>query len=725
MQRPPDTLKAFADRMARAAASDDAAELVRLLRLSGLISSAGTDLSPASLGPKAYVCEPSVPPTESKHVGIWERKNENGKTCFVRRLETMEEWHFWTNAGRIEAKGSRPRVLFMGESVARGYLYDPDFTPAMALQTILDAQFGKEEIEVIDLARTNLGYEVRDLALAALQLEPDIAIVFAGNNWGVAPPTFRDIAETDRAVSSGGMAGLKRSCDEYLRDRSRSIVTDIASAYKSRGIPLVWIIPEFNLGDWREPSTNAPHLPGDLNREWLRLYEQASQALAEGDQATTETFAREMIGIDQGVCVTGYYLLANCRRRAEDLEGERKYLELARDAAAWDSSMMFTPKSYRVTQEAIRDVMRNFDYRTVELPELFKQHLNGELPGRRLFLDYCHLTSEGIQVAMGAAASCVVQSLKGVDLPWYALAGEHVSPSRETEAEASLMAAIHNAHRWQSYDLVRYFCSRALKFSPHVAGLMRNYIDLQLRNSVPARMSEAEDQIFHLGSPLIHRYIFRINEKRLDNVLMNAIADALEAVGIEAHEQVAQLRRNEHSVRVRNVDLLDYFYCSSAGQPQELEGWGPNSRPELDRHYYRAFWPYSRFVFVGEADYGVNFALSCRLPQSTSHPARVSIAINGKHAVDCEVDTRWSSWEIAVPGQNIIDGLNEITVCWPLPEFHSNEALSAATRDLCQHRLPNFYPVFGEIHSFTATNAARVADKPHELEEIAVSQAVA
>ena len=725
MQRPPESLKAFADRMARAAASNDAAELVRLLRLSGLIGNPGEDVAPPDLVPKAYVCEPSVPPIESRHVGIWERRTENGKTCFVRRLEMMEEWHFWTNAGRIEAKGARPRVLLMGESVARGYLYDPDFTPAMALQMILDGQFGEGEIEVIDLARTNLGYEVRDLALAALQLEPDIAIVFGGNNWGVAPPTFHDIAETHRAISNGGMAGLKRSCDEYLRARSRNIVTDIATAYKSRGIPLVWIIPEFNLGDWREPSTGAPYLPEDRNREWLRLYEHARQALEESDHPTAETLARKMVQIDEGISVTGYYLLADCRRGADDVEGERKFLELARDAAAWDSSMMFTPKPYRVTQEAIRDVMREFDYRTVDLPELFRLHLNGELPGRRLFLDYCHLTSEGIQIAMGAAASCVVQSLKGLDLPWYALAGDHIAPARETEAEASMMAAIHNAHRWQSYDVVRYFCSRALKFSPHVAGLMRNYIYLQLRNSTPARMSEAEDQILRLGSPLIHRYIFRINEKRLDELLTKAIADALEAVGIEVYDQLERLRCDEHSVRVREIDLLDYFYCSSAGQPQELEGLGPNARLGLDRQFYRAFWPHSKFVFVGEAGYGVNFALTCRLPRSTAQPGRISIAVNGKHEVQFELNTQWSSWEIVVRGQDIIDGLNEIIVSWPMPEFRSDEALSAATQALCQHRLPNFYPVFGEIHSFHASSAGRIVDKPYELEQVAVSQAVA
>lgn len=722
MERPPESLKSFADRMARAAASDDAAQLIRLLRLSGLIASSGKDFAPPRSVPTAYVCDPSVPPTESQHVGIWERKTEKGKSHFVRRLELMDEWHFWANLARIEAKGPKRRVLFMGESVARGYLYDPDFTPAIALQIILDDHFGEGGAEVIDLARTNLGYEVRELALAALQLEPDIGIVFAGNNWGVSQPTFQDIAETDRAISRGGMAGLKRSCDEYLAIRSKCVVADIASAYKSRGIPLVWIVPEFNLGEWREPSTNAPHLPGDLNREWLKLHEQAQRAFCEGDHPAAETLARKMVEIDRGVCVTGYYLLADCRRMAKDVDGERKYLELARDATAWDSSMMYTPKPHRATQEAIREVMHEYDYQTVDLPVLFKQYLNGEIPGRRLFLDYCHLTTEGIQAAMGAAASCVLRSLKGACLPWHALVGDHVAPSRETEAEASLMAAIHNAHRSQSYDVVRHFCSRALEFSPHIAGVMLSYIDLQTRNSAPPRMSEAEDRIFRQGSPLIHRYIFRINDKRLDKLLLKAIADALEEAGTEAHEHLERLRRDEHSVRHRDIDLLDYFYCSSAEQPQELEGL--TFRMDSDRHYYRAFWPHSRFVFVGEAGCAIKLCLTCRLPQAARRPGTISVELNGKREVEFDIDAQWSTWEIAVPGQDVIEGLNEVIVRWPIPEFRSDEALGRATRDLSQHRLPDFYPIFGEIHSFTASGVD-VAESPLESGEVAASQAPA
>ena len=100
--------------------------------------------------------------------------------------------------------------------------------------------------------------------------------------------------------------------------------------------------------------------------------------------------------------------------------------------------------------------MRKYDYQIVDLPVLFKQYLNGELPGRRLFLDYCHLTTEGIQVAMGAAASCVLAFAEGVDAALVRTGRRSRRAHRgDTEAEASFMAAIHDAHRWQAYDVVR------------------------------------------------------------------------------------------------------------------------------------------------------------------------------------------------------------------------------------------------------------------------------
>ena len=130
--------------------------------------------------------------SQGQNVGLWEPKIANGKVAFVRRMDAMAEWTYWADVARIEPKGEKLRVLLIGESVARGYLYDPVFNPALALQMILEAQFGEGQVEVIDLARTNLGFQVLELALSALQMEPDVAIVgrqqlvhlrtFAGGN---------------------------------------------------------------------------------------------------------------------------------------------------------------------------------------------------------------------------------------------------------------------------------------------------------------------------------------------------------------------------------------------------------------------------------------------------------------------------------------------------------------------------------------------------------------
>jgi hypothetical protein len=320
----------------------------------------------------------------------------------------------------------------------------------------------------------------------------------------------------------------------------------------------------------------------------------------------------------------------------------------------------------------------------------------------------------------------VLRALKGVELPWYALVGEHIAPSAETEAEASFLAAIYDAHRYQGYDMVRHFCARAIKHSPHIAELMLNYIDLQVFNKAPLRMSEAELEIFRLGSPLIHRYLFRSNDKRLDKLLLTAIVDALEEAGIPARERLARLYREEHSTKASETDLLHPYYYLSAGQPHEFEGlmW-PLNRVDCDPRYYRAYWPDSKFVFIGEAGYPVNLSVTCRLPKLSLDEGKISVECNDKPQVEINISKEWNSWEISVPADVTRDGVNEIELHWPIPDFRTDEALSEVINKLCQRKYPEYYPVFGEIHSFTASSLAPVAERPYELVAVAVSQAVA
>jgi len=255
---------------------------------------------------------------------------------------------------------------------------------------------------------------------------------------------------------------------------------------------------------------------------------------------------------------------------------------------------------------------------------------------------------------------------------------------------------------------------------------MLNYINLQIQNKAPLRMSEAELEIFNLGSPLIHRYLFISNDKGLDRLLLTAIVDALEEAGVPARERLDRLYREEQSTRFGESDLLNPFYFHSAGQWHELEAlnW-PRSRVDYDPRYFRAYWVDSKFVFVGEAGLPVNLSLSCRLPKYSAGEGKISIDCNGKPQVEITLGKEWSSWNITIPGEAVRDGVNELEVHWPIPNFPTDEALAETMTRMCQLKYPEYYPIFGEIHVFTASSVANVAESPQELEEVAVSQAVA
>jgi hypothetical protein len=710
MERPPESLKSLASRIAQVATSEDGRQMTRLLRVSGLLGqplkpAVGQSLTgrPGNLDNKDRALSPN-----SDCVGIWERKSENGKTYFARRMDKIQEWQYWANVVQIPPKSAKRRILLLGESVARGYLYDPQFTPAMALEEILQSQFGKSGVEVIDLARTNMGLEVRELARSALSLEPDAVVIFSGNNWGASfPPDVSKIPDIDAALRDQGVLGLKQYVEAELGCEVRRVVKDIASLYESKNVPVVWIIPEFNLLDWREPLTNAPHLTDGLNQEWVSHRLAAESALEDEDFGRASALAQKMVEIDQGVSATGLYILAQCSLRLNDLDAARRYLELARDAVIWDSSRSFTPRVYSVTQDTLRDEAGKYKNEIVDLPKVFKEYLKGGIPGRRLFLDYCHLTSEGIQIAMAVAARSVLRSLNGSDLPWEALSQKCISPTRGEEAEAFFLAALHNAHWWQSYDVVHHYCRRSVQLSPRIAQVMTPYMDIQNRRTTPMLMCKSAEQIAELGSPLMLRYLLRYSSQQLDTILLSAIVDSLKMVAKDARLRLEQLRREEHSITCGETNLLSYYYCSDAIQPQEAAWTMPVLEGSVRRkmaNHYKAYWLESRFVFVGEEGRSVRLGLTCRLPDPGPSEGTIFIMVNGKRQAEIVISREWGTWDILVPGAVVRDGPNAIVIGWPMPKFASQRALDAVMDDLVKNRILELYSVFGEIDSFTVSD---------------------
>lgn len=712
MDRPPEFLKPFANHLANVVASDENARIIRLLRLTGLLFESQPRDVRSSLNGGRGAPEPD-------RVGIWKRSKTSGNASFVRTVEHVNEWNMWANRGRIDAKTTKLRVILIGESVARGYLYDPLFTPATVLEQLLQPYCGIQGVEVIDLARLGLlQNHLKELARSAMILGPDALVIFAGNNWGVSAsvmnndPDYRRTAAT--ILRAAGVMGLKQFVEDKVELESRSIVEEIASEYQHRQIPVFWIVPEFNLADWRDPESNAPYLPRSGNREWLRLREHARSALEHADVSAAVESASRMTDLDRGVCVSGLYLLAECSRRSGDHIGERRYLERARDALMWENSGYIPSRAYTAVQQALRREVRKHGMSLIDLPQVFSEHLNGELPDRRLFVDHCHLTSDGIRVSMAAVAMSLIKRFTGASPHWKTLlADDRILPCAEVEGEAAFLAAVHNAHWWQSSDVVTYFCLRAVEKSRDIIDTMLKFSELQIRRA-PTLMSRPAEQLTKSGSGLIHFYAIQYRKHVLDQIFLSAL-ESCEHLGINRRD-LERMQRQEHSIARKDNNLLDYYYCSAGRQPRELM-WSfarqsLHSWMENRADYYKAYSRESRFFFIGETKCAPKLSLTCRLSRqsrvddSMTRDREIRITVNGKVVAELRLGYRWSSWHINISHELVKDGLNEVVLQWPEPEFPGDEELG----DMYDHwlntgRPPDFYPVFGEIHSFVATAA--------------------
>jgi hypothetical protein len=705
MTNPDDLLKAYANHLARRALSRNEMHTLNLFQASGIIGAGVTSPEPA---PGADLAA-EIPARSTGHdqIGIWERKP--GATYFARRLDMFNEWYLWANLGRIEPKGAKKRVVFMGESVARGYLYDPQFTPAMALEQMFGSSPKGSGIEVIDLARTDLGLTLAKLATSAADLlNPDAAVIFAGNNWapgGGALSAFsrKDIPFLDSAMRGGGIAGVKQWTELHLAETVGSAIRGIASVYEARKIPLLWVIPEFNLGDWRDPVQNAPYLPGNRNQEWIACYDKATDALLAGNIEVAREFAEKMIALDGGVSVAGFYLLAECSLRKGEIEPARHSLERAKDAVIWDPSIGgFSPRAYSVVQNVVRAEVAKFGQDFLDLPSHFREYLSGGLPDRRLFLDYCHLTAEGISVAMAATASWLLKVLNGKEVTAQSLARQAPSPGKRTEAEVAFLAAVHNAHWHQDYKLISYYCNKALDLAPEIASLMLKFADVQSRR-IPVLFCQSAREIAEMQWPSVERHIFYGRPQQLDRTLFDAVLEALKSHGLDGWKEVAGIRREEHSIALRPANLLDYYYSSSSVQPRETLWLNPVIPARKKNHFYRAYWRESKFFFVGEAGTPVHLSLTCRVPDACEESVRVEV--NGSLQAEIVAANEWLSWDILVPESVAVSGLNTVVIRWPTPLFSMDEAVSSVTEDIAHKLLPEFYCAFGEIHSFTASHA--------------------
>jgi hypothetical protein len=645
--------------------------------------------------------EPSDTAPGKLRVGTWEATDDLDGRSFV-RVNAGDSWHLWANVQKIPPKGARRRIVLLGESVARGHLFDPHFTIALALQQMMDAVCGPDDVEVVDLARTDLLHEqLHELTTQALHLEPDALVIFSGNNWY---PLFRpsDAHLLDMAYAfreTGSWRGVKDTCESFLIANTKRTLRVLEKIVRERDIPIVFVLPEFNLADWITECDCPPLLTSEQTEAWLRARCEAEQLLKSNDWEKAEYFGERLMELDRGTTPVGPNILAEVSRKRGDHEAARTFLEMARDTAVcWPIRQ--TPRCYSVIQQTLREGAAAHGIHLVDLPREFTKYLEGEAADRRLFLDYCHLSLEGIRVAMALTAETLLPLLNYPAKSSKALARIDMNVGAHVNAGAHFLAAVYNANWGQKDDVVRHHIRTALEFDPDIANMMQIFLDLHIRR-VPSSLCRSFEQLCELPNmaAIVVFYDDSIKEKFLNVKLVTALGDVLEEVGVPARSRIERLIVKEHGVNNRIINLASTFYSATSYCRFLVD-----MRPE----YYRATARNSAFTLVCDQPEPLKFAITVKVPNLAGDKT-ISLRLNGNPIAEIAVTDRWTTATCSAPAGLVRPGVNQVEVGWPMPEWSDEQQKEHVADCLEAGERVEITPMFGLIHSFRVTTERSAA----------------
>lgn len=655
--------------------------------------------------------EPHPIPRPPAPISIWQPREVGGETVWIRPDPQPLGDHFAATKRLRRKQAELPlRVALFGESVAAGYLYAPHVTPARVLAGQLRVAGGADNFEVIDLARTNetLG-GLAETVRTSLQINPDVLVLFAGNNWNLletpeVSPYAPSVLARQRyglALREEGIAGPVLQAAERLRERAEAALDMIAEIARAVQIPVVAVIPEVNLADWetRQPPV---WLEGDGAARWHGLYAMAVERLDAGDFQGALKAAGALRDLDGGACSSTWRLFARAHAGLGHPEKAQGACIAEIDTARYATlAFLSAPQATTAARGLLREASQRHGFFPVDLRTVFAEHTGSILPDRRLFLDYCHLTLEGIQVAMAAVAAEVL-NLSGMldeDQDWRRLLPRLPFPEIPPEAEATARfgAAIHTAHRLlptgSKRPLLEHWCRAALEASPGIEAAMLDLVAARCA-PCPAVLTAAQQRNFESPYRLLLQHGWRWDH--LDADLILAIRSVLERRGHRVSDLIDRLLLEHLAIREEGTELLAPIYLW-----EPLERFYPEVMEFEDiarRATLRAPWPETSFCMICDGERDVELEITLRVP--VAGPVRIAA---GDHDLGTmEAAERWTRTMFRIDRRNLRRGLNRLTLRWPLPAADGSTALRNAADLLELGIAADVHPVFGEVFSLTA-----------------------
>jgi hypothetical protein len=657
----PELLRAEANRLAALLADTRGAEI--LARLQQLTAAQG-DPEPVLPGGG---CGVAALPAGPGDVALWHAERVPGGTELRRReVAGINPWH-WADVDYVPPPHGARRVVLIGESVARGWAYDPMISPFMVLSRQLET-LAPGGYQCVDLAQA--GATAEDLIRLIRQLpalEPDVVVVFAGNNWGCLPEStsLEFLADSVSAVRDGGYPEMRRNfIRSVVMPRARQVRDELLRLHATCGTQLVVVLPEFNLRGWVPPrGIDLPVIPPAAFATWHKLRADAERARGRGRWQDVLTAARQMAALDDATSPVPGQLIGQAGVALGDGSAARAGLEASRDALT-GLGISNTPRTTSGIRELLAGFAREHGFALVDMGAAVASAELPELPDTRYFFDYCHLTDEGMELVMSRAAEAVAGAPVQAVRP-----GPGIEPA--ARAFMHVISAAHGAFHGQRSSFVRTHLRLAAAACADVAVAMTWLLDV-LEGGGPIWARPAIEHLAGLGpgSALLGPVLL---SRSMPPELWTLRACLAEELGRAAADAPA------------DGDLLAAPYADGFKPPNLSQG----------RAFYQATAHRSVFSFAARGAAGVGLSLCYRMPA----PARsaATVAVNGQDIGTLPASPRWATAALGCPPAVIRPGVNQLSIDWPVPEVTAGNRQAGDASAMARGEFPYVLPVYGEL----------------------------
>ncbi len=658
--------------------------------------------------------------TGFKPIGTWHPIEKNNEILFIRKNQS--DSIFWessrTQIKRIKEPNTN-RICFIGESAAAGMFFSPYYTPSIALSNHLNQQTDITW-EVIDLTRScmNAGGLLATCE-ASLQLSPDFIVVMAGNNWFAEAIFDNDAPITKRQTYSQileneGPDGIINSYKKNLIKCTEKIMLKLDNLSQQNNIKLIFIVPASNYGHWERKCPIYWQKNGNTSK-WYDLYQKASEALEKSNYEEALVLGKQMLAIDNNNAPTSNRIVANSLIALERTDEAYNYCVAESDYAIMHNQLTAFPGTPSFVRKTCKQLGEEFQIPIIDLEEIFIDYLGSKILNDSLFVDYCHMTPDGINIAMAPVAKLLssyytknekkdsiqsnidwkklvkLPSLNNIDPFQLAVSYFYISLY-----DLHLNQPVNNALNLEKY--ISLF-QKAADYSEKILDVMELYVKARsCYYGAGFSLSKAGQQLFQLvNSPL--DFPVAQASPGVDALTIEAICLLLERNSREGIKLMSQYQQHYIRLLDKGVDLTEPLYIERINSIIRL---AVDSELSTRRKipYYKSWWPNSYFSLVADNNNDLELKIVCRIPgENETVDNNLKILVNNFPIGHLRVTNKWNKSLLVIPKSSLIKGFNRLCISWPSLSQDENKEINFLKNRYSMGLKINMFPVFGEVFS--------------------------